>query len=143
MADRGNFETADRTGASATSEAGLGQLVGRLSEQFGRLVRQEIALAKSEVREELDKARRAAALFGIVAAAGMLALLLLAFAAAWGLAELMAPGLAFLLVAVVLGIVAGVLFMRARRLTAEINPVPETTVATVKEDAEWLKDRRT
>lgn len=135
-------QTAGTAGAPG-SDAGLGELLGRLSEQFSRLVQQEIALARSELREELGKAKRAAALFGVVAAAGVLAVLLLAFAAAWGLAEVVAPGLAFLIVAVVLGIVAGLLFQRARSLTQEIEPVPERTVSTLKEDAEWARDRRT
>lgn len=126
----------------AHAEPGLGDLLGRLSEQFSRLVRQEIALAKAEFREEVDKARKAAVLFGVVAGAAVLALLMLAFAAAWGLAEVMPPGLAFLIVAVVLGAVAGVLFQRAKKLTQEIEPVPERTVDTLKEDAQWLKERR-
>lgn len=141
MAEAGSYEATGSTG-DPSSGAGLGELLGRLSEQFSRLVQQEIALAKSEVREEIGKARRAAALFGAVAAAAVLAALMLAFAAAWGLAEVMAPGLAFLVVAVVLGAVAGVLFQRARSLTQEIDPVPERTVDTLKEDAQWVKERR-
>lgn len=141
MADTGSYEA---TGAGGTSsDAGLGELLGRLSEQFSRLVQQEIALAKAEVRDEIAKVRRAAALFGAVAAAGVLAMLMLAFAAAWGLAEVMAPGLAFLLVGVVLAVAAGVLFQRARSLTQDIDPVPEKTVSTLKEDAQWVKERRT
>lgn len=138
----GSFENGGTAGA-APPDSGLGDLLGRLSEQFSRLVQQEIALAKSELRGELAKVRRAAGLFGVVAAAAVLALLMLAFAAAWGLAEVIAPGLAFLIVAVVLGIVAAVLFQRARSLTEEIEPVPQRTVSTLKEDAEWAKDRRT
>ena len=96
-------------------------------------------LAKVEVKEEAVKAGRAGGMLGGAAAAGYLALILLAFAAAWGLAELVDAGWAFLIVGVVVGAIAAVLARMGQQKLSEVNPVPEQTVETLKEDARWAR----
>jgi len=66
---------------------------------------------------------------------------LLSFAAAWLLAELMPVGLAFLIVGVVYAAVALWAGLRARERARDIDPVPEQTVQTLKEDVRWVKAR--
>jgi hypothetical protein len=73
------------------------------------------------------------------AVAALLALILLTSAAAWGLAEVVDAGWAFLIVGVVIGAVAAVLAMNGRRKLAEVRPVPDQTVDTLKEDARWAR----
>lgn len=117
----------------------LGELFGELSAGFSQLVRDEVQLAKVELREEAAKARRAGGMFGGAALAGYMALLLVSFAAAWGLAEVIPVGFAFLIVGVLYGIVAAVLFLRGRDEIKHASPMPEQTVETLKEDARWAK----
>jgi hypothetical protein len=58
---------------------------------------------------------------------------------AWGLAEVVDAGWAFLIVGVVVGAAAAVLAMNGRKRLAEVRPVPDQTVDTLKEDARWAR----
>jgi uncharacterized membrane protein YqjE len=120
-------------------EPSLGELFGELTQEFGQLVRSEMELARVELKEEAGRAGRAGAMLGGAAAAGYLALVLLAFAAAWGLAEVIEPGWAFLVVGVVVGAVAAALAVSGRNRLREVSPVPDQTVETLKEDARWAR----
>jgi nitrogen fixation/metabolism regulation signal transduction histidine kinase len=87
----------------------LGSLVGNLSSDLSKLMRQELDLAKVELKEE-DKA--------------------------------MDLVLAALIVTVIWGIAAAVLGLVGKKQLQEVNPKPEQTVETLKEDAQWLKAQR-
>jgi F0F1-type ATP synthase assembly protein I len=50
--------------------------------------------------------------------------------------------LAFLIVTIVLGAVAAVLGMQGKNKVQDIDPAPEQTIETLKEDAQWLSERR-
>jgi len=49
---------------------------------------------------------------------------------------------AFLIVTVVLGLVAAVLARQGRARLREVDPKPEKTMQTLKEDAQWLSEQR-
>ena len=126
-----------------TDDKSLGQLFSDLMSQVGDLVSTEMDLAKAELKEEIKKSGRAGGMLGGAAMLGNLAVLLIAFAAAWGLAELtdMPAGWAFLIVGALVAIAAAVLFSMAKKEMEQIDPVPERTVRTLKEDAEWMRNR--
>lgn len=130
-----------RSSSSNLDDRGLGDLFGDLSREISELMREEVRLAKTELREEATNAGKSAGMFGGAAVAGYMCLLLVSLAAAWGLAEVLYTGFAFLIVGVVYGIVAAVLFVRGREQMREINPVPDETVESLKEDAQWAKAR--
>jgi hypothetical protein len=117
----------------------LGELFGDLSRDFSTLMRQEVELAKTEIREEATKAGKAGGMLGGAAAAGYFCLLLASFALAWGLAELIPTGFAFLVVALLYGITAAALFVMGRSRLREVRPVPDDTVETLKEDVQWAR----
>lgn len=125
--------------ANVQSDRSLGELMGEMTAEFSLLVRKELELARAEIREEIGKAGKAGGMFGGGAVAGYMALVLLSFAAAWGLAAAMPRGVAFLLVGLVYAAAAAVLYMQGRKKLAEVNAVPQQTVETVKEDVEWAK----
>jgi hypothetical protein len=114
-------------------EKSLAELFSDLTSDLSHLVRSEVELAKEEVRGEVSKAGKAGGLLGAGAVAGHLALLLLLFAAAWGLDAVLPTGLAFLIVGVVVAIVAAVMASAGRKRLADVNPVPEQTIETLKE----------
>jgi hypothetical protein len=120
----------------------IGDLLRRLSEETSTLVRQELDLAKAEVRE---KGREAGAGAGMLGGAGIAGLLMLGALSATAIAALdtaMATWLAALIVTVIWAAVAGVLALTGRdRLKASAPPVPEQTRDSVKEDVEWAKSR--
>lgn len=120
----------------------MGELVKDLSEEVSLLVRQEVALAKLEMSE---KARYAAVGAGFLGSGGLLAYLglgALTAAAVLGLSEVFLPWLAALIVGGVYLVIALVLFLAGRAsLRRAGSPVPEETVETIREDAEWIKQR--
>jgi uncharacterized membrane protein YqjE len=125
--------------AAHGDEASLGELFGSLTSDLSQLVRSEMELARVEIREEAAKAGKAAGMLGGGAVAALVALIMLASAAAWGLAEVVDAGWAFLIVGVVIGAVAAVLVMNGRQRLADVRPVPDQTVDTLKEDARWAR----
>jgi hypothetical protein len=125
-----------------SDERSLPKLLSEMTSEIGLLVRKEVELAKAETKQEISRVGKAGAMFGGLGLAGFMALLFLSFAAAWALDSLMWRGLAFLIVGAVYGVVAGVLYLQGRKQLQEVNPVPEQTVETLKEDVEWAKSRR-
>lgn len=123
--------------------ASIGELVGRLTRETSDLVRAELELARVELKEEATKAGKAGGMLAGGAAVGYVALILLVFAAAWGLAEVIEPGWAFLVVGVVVGLVAAALALIGRNKLRQVSPVPEQTMETLKEDARWARARAT
>lgn len=124
-----------------SGDESVGELVSELGRQVGELVTKEMQLARSELSEEVAKGVKATVSLSAAAVAGLLAVVFLSSAAAWGLAEVMDAGWAFLIVGSVHLVAAGVLFATGRREAGEIDPVPRETLQTLKEDAQWAKNR--
>lgn len=122
-------------------EPSLGELFGRVTSDLTSLVRQEIQLAKVEITEEVRTAGKAGGLLGGGAFTGYFALLFLSVALGLGLAELVPAWAAFLIVGVLYGIAAAVLVSKGKQKLDQIDPVPQQTVQTLKEDVEWAKTR--
>jgi len=127
-------------GSSAPEDTSIGQLIGDISDDLSQLFRQEIELAKAEVRNEAGKAGKAAGMIGGAGAAGYLALVLLSFAVVYALGNVMDPGWAALIVAIVWGAIAGGLYANGKAKLRTVSPMPRQTMDTLKEDARWLKN---
>ncbi|MFI7694621.1 phage holin family protein [Nonomuraea sp. NPDC049655] len=123
-------------------EPTLGQLVGEIGEDISKLFRQEVELAKIELRQEATKAGKAAGMLGGAGFAGYMIALLVTLAVMFGLGEMMGLGWAALVLAVVWAVIGGVLYVNGRNRLREINPRPEQTIETLKEDAQWARDLR-
>ncbi|MDP9795958.1 putative integral membrane protein [Catenuloplanes nepalensis] len=123
------------------SQRSFGELLGEVTQDLSTLVRQEVELAKAEMREEAAKAGKAAGLFGGAGVAGFLVLLFLSFALWWGLANVMDQSWAALIVAALWAIVGGVLFTMARGKAREMRGMPRTA-ETAKEIPQALKPNR-
>jgi uncharacterized membrane protein YqjE len=126
--------------SAAEPEPTLGELVSGMTADFGTLVRKELELAKAEVREEARTTGKAAGMFGVAGLAGWFALLFVSLALAWGLAEIMPEGFAFLLVGLLYAAVAAFVAMQAKQRMRDVRP-PEQTIETVKEDVAWARAR--
>jgi hypothetical protein len=113
-------------------ERTLGQLVAQASDDLSGIVRAEIALAKAELRGDVKNAALGGGLFGAAGYLGLLASILLVIAAAYGLvAAGLAPWLAFLIVAVVLLLIAGVLALVGKSRLSKLGP-PERTIRSAQ-----------
>lgn len=120
----------------------LGQLFGDLSRQLSTLVRQEIDLARTEMTSKATSAGRDVGLIAAGGAAAYAAFLALMVAVALVLVEAgVAPWLAWLLVALIVGAAAAFLILRGRQQLQQMDVAPRRTVETLKDDAEWAKER--
>jgi uncharacterized membrane protein YqjE len=119
----------------------LGELLGRLTGDFGDLVSTQVELAKVEIKEEVVRAGRGAGLLTGAGLAAYLALALLSLAAAWGLDEVMPAGFAFLIVGLLWALVAGALLLTGRRQLEAVRMPPQTR-ASIEEDVEWGRNQK-
>ncbi|MFF0205194.1 phage holin family protein [Streptomyces sp. NPDC005017] len=116
-----------------------GELLSAVTSDLQTLFRQEVELAKTEIREEATKAGKAAGMYGGAGFGGYMVALFLSFAAVFGLANVIDAGWAALVVAVVWAVVAAVLYMKGRSQMREVSPKPEQTMQSLKEDAQWAR----
>ena len=124
------------------TDASLGELFSHLTDDLSGLVHDQLELAKVELKEEIRNVGRAGGMFGGAALAGFMTIVLLSLAAAWGLAELMAVGWAFLIIAVVWGVTGALLYLRGRDQLQRVDLKPEQTITTLKEDVQWAKNQK-
>src|SRR3954470_24631124 len=116
-------------------DASTAELVGSLTEQLGRLVRDEVRLALAEITQKAKRLGVGAGLFGGAGLVAVLGLNALITAGILGLANVLPGWLAGILVAVVLFAVAGVLALIGKRdVDQAAPPLPTETIASVQAD---------
>ena len=120
----------------------VGEIVGDISRDMSTLIRQEMDLAKTEMKQEVTKLGKGAGMFGGAGLAGWFTLFFLSLALTWLLDNWMPVELAALIVAVVWGDVAGVLALRGRQENKHANPQLPQTQQTLKEDAQWAREQK-
>lgn len=119
----------------------VGELIGEVTKDLSTLMRQEVELAKAEIKVEVSKAAKGVGMLGGAGLAGLMLVLFLSNALWWALENIMDAGLAALIVAVLWGIIAAVLFVVGRGKLKQVNPKPERTVETVQQIPDALKGR--
>ena len=125
--------------SNAMRDKSLGELVAAATTDLSLLVRQEVQLAKTEISQEVGKAGKGVGLLGGAGVAGLLGLVFLSVAAAYGLAGLGLPlGVGFLLVAFAYLLGAAVLGLTGKKTIGRVG-APERTIETVKDDVAWVK----
>ena len=106
-----------------------------------RIIRSEVRLAKTEVQEEAVKAGKAA---GIASAGAVLAFYAVGFfllTGVYALETALPPWLSALIIAVVVTAVAVPLLFSGMKRMKRVNPRPDKTIHTMKENLEWAKDQ--
>lgn len=119
----------------------IGNLISQVAGDLSTLFRQEVALAKAELKEEAAKAGKAGGMLAGAGFAGYMVVVLLSFALVFALGAVIPLGWAALIVAVIWAIVGGVLYSVGRKRMKEVDPVPRQTVETLREDAQWVRDQ--
>lgn len=127
------------TGTTADGRS-LGDLVGDIANDLTTLVKQEVDLAKTEIKTEATKAGKGVGLFGGAGVAGHLALFFGSFALLYLLDSWMHQAIAALIVAVLWGAAAAIMAVVGRKELKAMNPKLENTQRTLKEDAQWAKE---
>lgn len=128
------------TPGRSTEDKSLGELVATATRDLSTLVRQEVALAKAEIKQDVAAAGKGAGLFGGAGFAGVFALVFLSISAAYGIASFGVPlGCGFFAVGALYLIAAGVLALSGKKQIGRLKPPAEKTVQTLKDDVAALK----
>lgn len=135
------------TGATRADEqplpenASTGQLIGQLTDQISRLVRDEARLAQAEVTQKAKRLGVGAGLFGGAGLFAFLGLAVLVATAVLALDLVLPAWLAALIVAVVLFLIAGVLALVGKKDVEKGSPpVPTEAMASVRTDIATVKE---
>jgi hypothetical protein len=122
------------------SQASPGELIGQLTEQLSRLVRDEARLAQAETTQKARRFGIGAGLFGGAGLTAFFGLAVLIGAAVLGLAELVPGWLAALIVAVVLfALAAGLALLAKKDVRRASPPLPTQAMAGVRADVTTVK----
>jgi len=121
----------------------IGGLIRGVLTDIRELIREEIALARVELSDKATRAKVAAASLGAAAVALAFGGTFLLISIAIGIADLLnwPVWTGFLIVALLLSLCGLVMLSSARKRLRALQPMPEETVQTIKENSEWLKRR--
>ena len=110
-------------------------IVGNIQE----IIRAEVRLARTEVREELGKAARGSVLLGIGGLFAVMALGFLLLGAVGLLSKVVEPWLAAVIVAAGAGVIGGALAAIGMQHLKSVTLPPPRTVTSVQENIQWAK----
>jgi hypothetical protein len=119
--------TAPRSPLQADDGRSIGSVLGDITANISTLLRQEVALAKAELRQSGTQAGTG---IGLFAGAGVGAVLLLVFvsvSAWWGLGQYIGNEWSALVVAGVWAIIALILFLAGKAELKRVRGLPTTT----------------
>ena len=105
----------------------LGEIVSDISTDLTTLIKQEMDLAKAELKKEVSQAGKGAGMLGGAGIAGHLVLVFLSIALMFLLDNWMPVELGALITALLWGVVAGVLALSGKKALQQSNPqLPKT-----------------
>jgi hypothetical protein len=128
-------ETPSERKAETTS---LGDLLNEVTRDVSTLMRQELELAKAEIRDSAVRAGKGGGLVGGAGYAGLMAVFFLSIAAWWGLGYLVGNAWSAVIIAVIWAIIGLILFLAGRTALKSVKGAPQT-VDTIKEIPDTLK----
>jgi uncharacterized membrane protein YqjE len=120
----------------------LGEVVSDLSTELSTLMKQEVQLAKVELKEEVRKVGKGAGMLGGAGFAGWFVLLFLSLALTFLLDNWLPVEAAALITAGVWAVIAAVLALVGRKELKESNPQLPKTQETLKEDVQWARAQK-
>jgi tetrahydromethanopterin S-methyltransferase subunit G len=104
----------------------IGARLGEVTRDLSTLIRQEVALAKAEVKQSASKAGKGIGLLAGAALGGFFVLLFLSVSLWWAIGNSLGRGWAALIVAVIWAIIAAILFSVGKKELQKIQGVPQT-----------------
>lgn len=125
-----------RHAAMDTSEVSesrsIGQIMGDVSKDVTTLLRQEVDLAKAELKQSTTRAGKGAGMLAGAGVAGLLFLVFLSVSAWWGLGLHVGNEWSGLIVAVIWAVVAGVLALVGKKELEKMKGLPQTADTVAK-----------
>lgn len=105
------------------------------------IIRSEVRLARAEIQEETTKAAKAAGALGSGAVLAVYAVGFLFLTCLFALQIVVRPWLAALILALVIGTAAAILVNHGIKRIRQVEPRPDKTIDTIKENFEWAKNQ--
>lgn len=122
----------------------VGDILGDITTDLSTLLRQEVELAKAELRDTAGHAKAAGGMFGGAGVAAHLALIFLSLALWWGLGSLIdSLGWSALIVGALWALAAGVMAAMGRSRMRRATPVAPRTIDTAKDIPDALRGHET
>jgi len=121
--------------------ASFGRTVRQIVAHVQEIIRSEVRLVRAELKEEVAGLKIAALFYAVTALCGFFAFAFFLLACVYGLSVFVEPWLAALVVAVGMGIMAGVAFLVARKELQRVSRRAEQTIESAKENVKWAKNR--
>ena len=124
-----------------TTDRSLSELLADLAGETALLIRQEVRLFKAELAEKLGRLGRGAGMLMAGAALAFSGWLVLLAASVLGLATVLQPWLAALIVGIVVLAIGGVLVLLGRSRFDADALVPRRTISSLREDEAWIREQ--
>lgn len=126
-------------GPNGTGHRSTAEIIQDTVSSLGEILRSEIRLARMEMAGKARAMGKAAGLFGAGVAVLAVAGLLLVVTCVAALALVMPVWLACLIMGGTLAIAGGFMVLVGRQRLRQVDPRPSTTIHSIKEDVEWLR----
>ena len=123
------------------SSASLGELLGDVTRDLSTLMRQELALAKAELKETATTSAKGAGMLGGAGYAASMTVLFLSIALWAGLSNWLDPGWSGVIVAALWAAIAAVLYAVGRSQLKKVKGAPQT-VETLQEIPRHSRETR-
>ncbi|HVL24356.1 MAG TPA: phage holin family protein [Thermomicrobiales bacterium] len=124
-------------GDVAGSDETLGTLVAGIVEDLQSIVRGEVQLAKTELKEDAGKLGRGAGMLAGGALVGLVGFIFLMLGVTYLLNKSMQMWIAAGVVGVVLLVIAAIVAMAGKNQMSAASLTPQQTIDSVKEDQQW------
>ena len=131
----------DTTHFDRAEQPSMGRLIGELVGDVQDLIRGEVALAKTELKEEAQRAGLGAGMLAGAGVLGLVGLIFVGLTLTYALSLVLPAWAAALIVALLFLGGAAALFMVGKGKLQHVNPVPQQSIDSLKEDAEWVKQQ--
>lgn len=125
----------------ADNQESVGSLISGLLQDLQELVRGEVQLARTEIREDAMTAGRALGSIAAGAFVGVTGFIFLMLGVTYLINKELEMWLSAAIVGAVLAIIAAVMISAGRKKLSASNLKPEQTIETLKEDREWAKQQ--
>ena len=126
-------------GATRSGDRSIRQILQDIVNHVSDIIRSEVRLAKTEVRQDVAHFGKAGTWIGAAGVSALYAVGFILLSVVYALQEVMPSWLAALLVGVAVGIVAAILYLKGRKTLAQASLRPDKTIQTLEDNVTWFK----
>ena len=123
------------------NERSVSEVFQDIIRNIQEIIRSEVRLAKTEIRDEAVKTKAAGLLIAVGTITGVFAFFFLLLTSVYALSRVMPNWAAALIVSIALAITAAARLSAGLNRFKRIHPAPQRTIETMKENVEWVKQQ--